>query len=127
MIFVNRHYRRNETFSFGRRNHHRFTALHHRGDGIGSTKINANDFCHEMISPYKDKGTMTLRLRSTQRGGALWKIYRATLTSAGRITRSPIIYPFWTTPITCPLWTPSAGSCEIASWKFGSNSVPIAS
>ena len=48
-------------------------------------------------------------------------------TSAGRITRSPSMYPFCTTAITCPLSTSSAGSCEIASWKFGSNAAPSAS
>src|SRR5690606_6691661 len=53
--------------------------------------------------------------------------YCATLTNAGLITRSPSMYPFCTTSITCPLSKSSLCSCEIASWNFGSNSAPAAS
>src|SRR5690606_25637147 len=100
-VLVHRHHRRDETLALRRWNDDRFPALHHCRDGVGRAKINANDFCHNISSPLmKGRGLIA-------RGGKTppLQIYCATRTIAGRITRSPSIYPFWTTSITCPLST----------------------
>src|SRR5690349_8530726 len=113
MILVDCHNRRDKPLTFRRGDHNRFTALHHCRDRVGRAKIDANDFCHKFCTPLKCKGTTQTSTSETFSGFAapLRIIYCATLTNAGRMTRSPSMYPFWTTPMTEPLFAPSAGSC----------------
>ena len=49
MVLVHRHDGWHETLAFGGRDHHRFAALHDRGDGVGGAQVYADDLAHECL------------------------------------------------------------------------------